>query len=67
MRMPAYLPQVDRNATTGSVLACNSAAADGLTRQCDWYACISAISRCISHPDPKSCILDIAPNCATCL
>jgi hypothetical protein len=41
---------------------------EGLTQQgCNWFKCAAAVARCIANPNPKQCILDIAPNCIDCL
>jgi len=67
MKMPVHEPRVSRSVTSGSALT-NLKHTPGLSQQgCNWFACASAIARCVSHPDPKQCILDIAPNCLDCL
>lgn len=68
MKMPAHLPQISRQPSRGSALVHLGRNDDGLSQQgCDWFRCAKAVAECIMNPDPKRCILNIAPNCLDCL
>ncbi len=67
MRIPDNQPNVIRHISSGNSLA-NYRHPDFLTQQgCEWLRCAAAVARCIANPNPKQCLLDIAPNCADCL
>lgn len=67
MQLPLSQPQVIREPGKGSDLT-GRADPGGLAQQgCDWLRCAAAIARCAANPNPRQCLLDIAPNCIDCL